>query len=113
MIAGCAALPFAAPEEVVRERAQGRWDALVQGEILKAYEYLSPGSRSVMKREEYVQSIRRGFWKAAKVNKVECESREACQVHLTIDYEYQGMRTKTPLRESWIRQGSEWWYVQK
>jgi hypothetical protein len=34
-------------------------------------------------------------------------------VQVTIEYEYQGRRMKTPLRETWIRDGSEWSYLQR
>jgi hypothetical protein len=101
------------PEATIKERAQARWDALVQGDFNKAYGYLSPGSRSVMSASEYAGTLRRGFWKSATVEKVECGSAQSCDVAATIEYEFMGRQTKTPLRETWIRDGSEWWYLQK
>ena len=98
---------------MVKERAQARWDALVKGDLNAAYGYLSPGSRSIISASDYAGTIRRGFWKAAKVEKVECGSAQSCEVFATIEYEFSGMRTKTLLRETWIRDGSEWWYLQK
>ena len=38
---------------------------------------------------------------------------DACETQLAIEYEFQGKRIKTPLRETWIREGTDWWYVQK
>ena len=35
------AAPAKAPEEVVRERAQARWNALVQGDVKAAYEFFA------------------------------------------------------------------------
>lgn len=95
------------------ERAQARWNALVAGEIKTAYEYFSPGSRSLMTAQQYEGTLRKGFWKTAKVEKVECATQDSCFVHVSIEYEFQGRRTKTPLGETWIREGSNWWYVQK
>jgi hypothetical protein len=112
-IAGCAALDRGPPEEVVVKRAQERWDALVKGDFKAAYAYLSPGSRAVMDQASYESSIRRGFWKAAKVEKAVCETRQKCDAHVTIEYEFRGARTKTPLSETWIQEGSNWWLVQK
>ena len=111
-LSSCAAV---APrsETVVKERAQARWDALVKGDFNAAYGYMSPGSRSVTTAADYAAGLRRGFWKSAVVEKVECGSAQACDVSATIEYEFSGMRTKTPLRETWIRDGSEWWYLQK
>lgn len=112
-LAGCAAFKPQAPEAVVMERAQARWNALVAGEIKTAYEYFSPGSRSLMTAQQYEGTLRKGFWKTAKVEKVECATQDSCFVHVSIEYEFQGRRTKTPLGETWIREGSNWWYVQK
>jgi hypothetical protein len=90
-----------------------RWDALVQGDVKSAYGYLSPGSRQVMDLTNYESSLRKGFWKSAKVDKAVCASEQSCDAYVTIEYEFRGMRTKTPLRETWIKEGSDWWLVQK
>ena len=112
-MAGCAALQPRSPEDVVKEKAQARWDALVKGDIKAAYAFMSPGSRSIITPEGYEASIRKGFWKSAVVEKVECSSAQSCDALATIEYEYLGKRTKTPLRETWIKEGSEWWYLRK
>ena len=100
-------------EELVKERAQARWDALVKGDVKGAYTFLSPGSRAVLNFESYAAAIRVGFWKSARVERVECKTVDACEAHATIEYEYQGQRIKTPLRETWIREGTDWWYVKR
>jgi hypothetical protein len=112
-VAGCAAVSQRSPEEAVAARAQERWDALVKGDLKTAYGYYSPGSRSVMDLASYESTVRRGFWKSAKVDKAVCAEAQSCDVHVTIEYEYRGGRTKTPLRETWIQDGSNWWLVQK
>jgi hypothetical protein len=112
-VTACAVIDRRPPEEKVAARAQERWDALVKGDLKAAYGYLSPGSRSVMGLADYEASIRRGFWKSAKVDKVDCAAQQSCEVHVTIEYEYRGGRTKTPLRETWIQEGPNWWVVQK
>jgi hypothetical protein len=113
MLAGCAGIGTRPPEQAVQERAQARWDLLVKGDIAAAYGYMSPGSRSVITPQGYESSIRRGFWKSAKVDKVECATPESCEAHATIEYEYRGQRIKSPLRETWIQEGRNWWFVQK
>jgi hypothetical protein len=112
-VAACASLDQRPPEEAVVARAQQRWDALVKGDLKAAYGYLSPGSRAVMDQATFDSSIRRGFWKSAKVDKAVCGSPQTCDAQVTIEYEFRGTRTKTPLRETWIREGSDWWLVQK
>ena len=112
-LAGCAAMSPRSPEEAVKARAQERWDALVKGDFGAAYGFLSPGSREVVSEKDYVAGLRKGFWKTAQVEKVDCPTKDACNATVAIEYEFQGRRTKTPLGESWVREGSNWWYVQK
>ncbi len=111
--AGCATVESRPDAEVVKERAQARWDALVSGDLAKAYTFLSPVSRSTISPSQYEGRFKKGVWKSVKVEKVECQSGTLCEVDVTIDYDFQGRRTKTPLRESWLKEGSTWWYVQK
>lgn len=113
VLSSCAGVAPRSAEAIVKERAQARWDALLKDDVNAAYGYLSPGSRSIISASDYAASLRRGFWKAAVVEKVECGSAQSCDVSATIEYEFTGRRTKTPLRETWIRDGSEWWYVHK
>jgi hypothetical protein len=112
-VAACASIDSRAPEEVVVARAQERWDALVKGDLKTAYGYFSPGSRAVMDLANYEAGIRRGFWKSAKVDKAVCAVQQSCDVYVTIEYEFRGGHTKTPLRETWIQDGPNWWLVQK
>lgn len=112
-VASCVAIRPPAAEEVVKERAQARWDALVKGDTKAAYAFLSPGSRAVLTPESYATSIRVGFWKSAQVNRVVCGTQQTCEAHVTIEYEFQAQRIKTPLRETWIREGTDWWYLLK
>jgi hypothetical protein len=113
VVAGCAMLDSRPKEEVLKERAQQRWDLLVKGDVKGAYEFFSPGSRAAVSSEAYAGSIRVGFWKAARVERVECEKPDVCDVHTVIEYEFKGSRIKSPVKETWIKEGSSWWYVQK
>jgi hypothetical protein len=115
LVAGCAAPSqggSASREEVVRERAQQRWDALVAGDLDKAYGFLSPATRQVNSLANYSSSVRAGFWKKATVERVECREADLCDVHLTVEYA-RGGTIATPLRESWSQAGGQWWYVMK
>lgn len=100
-------------EEVVRERAQARADLIVKGDVKGAYEYLSPGSRQGLTSEQYASTIRIGFWKAVTIDKVVCETPNSCDAHMQIDYEFRGSRITTPARETWVKEGSTWWYLRK
>ncbi len=114
LLAACAAtVPPRASEEIVKERAQTRWNALVQGDVKAAYEFFSPGSRATMSLADFAGGIRIGFWKAVTVDKVDCNNADRCEVATTIEYEYRGSRIKTPSKEVWIRDGSQWWYLRR
>jgi hypothetical protein len=102
VLGGCAALDSRPPEEVLKERAQQRWDALVKSDFKAAYQYLSPGSRAVLTPEAYAAGLKTGFWKAATVDRVICERPDVCEAVMTIEYEFRGARVKTPLKETWI-----------
>ena len=113
LVSGCAMLDSRPAPEIVKERSQARWNSLVGGEIAKTYEFLSPTARKTLKLEDYAAGVKRGFWKAATVEKVECSGPEICDVNVTIEYDHKMGRMKSPLKETWIREGSNWWYAQK
>ena len=110
VVSGCAGFASKPPEESVKERAQARANAVVQGDYKTAYGYFSPTARKLMSYEAYVQRIVPGFWKSATLDKVECKHEDQCDASFYIEYEHSGMRVRTPYRESWIREGNEWWY---
>jgi len=112
LLGGCASVPERPAEEVVKERAQARWDALVKEDYEKAYGYLGPGSRAVNSLDTYKASVNRGFYKSGQVEKVTCEA-DSCEVQVRVEYVFKGSRVKTPLPETWIRQQGNWWYVLK
>ena len=112
-LAGCAAMGPRTAEEEVRARSQARWDLLLKADFRGAYQFFSPGSRAGYSEDEYQLSIRRGFWKSAAVQKVECSNPDSCQVEVAVEYEFKGIRHTTPVREAWVRDGGQWWYLRQ
>lgn len=118
-LAGCAAQtgPVAVVEKsreaVVQERAQARWDVLLKNQMAEAYRFYSPASRAVLSYEDFIRSMRVGFWKAAQVERVECQAEDVCEAIVSIEYQHRGSQVRTPIRETWIRTEGHWWYVQK
>lgn len=108
-LATAASLPLEA-KEVVAGLAASRWNALVQGDIAKAYEFLSPGTRSVMSLDLYKAKIKPGMWKKASVDTVACEQ-DRCEVAMVIEYSYRKITSiETRLSEVWLREGGRWWF---
>ena len=111
--AGCALQSAPKSDDaVVEARAKERWQALVAGDVPKAYEFLSPGSKTVYSLDLYRNGMRPGFWKAVDIEKVECAG-DICEVSTQMSYVYNGMAIKTPAKESWIREKGVWWYLHK
>ena len=114
-IAGCAAISVdsspEAKQKVVAERAVARWQLLIKGDVGGAYQYLSLGSKAGTPLEMYKGQIRPGLWRAAKVDKVDCEA-EICKVQLLITYDFRNMKgIETLLPETWIIENGSAWYV--
>jgi len=99
--------------EIVKQRAEARWSSLVQGDGGATYEYLTPTVRKTLTRDDYVANMRGGFWKTVTVDRVVCEAPALCNVELTVEYDFKSRRNKSPLKETWIQEGSNWWYAQK
>lgn len=97
----------------VRVQAQGRWDALLRGDVTAAYAYLSPATRSSVSLLQYQQRIRVGFWRRAVVDAATCDL-DVCKVSVTVTYNYGEVKgVETPLNESWVKDGGKWWFVLK
>ena len=111
ILAGCATPVVKSDEQVITERAQARWSAVIAGDLDKAYEYISPASRSVTTLTGFKNSMKPGFHKAASVKAVKCSTPDVCEVQLEIEYEFQGRRSKSPLPERWVRQDGQWWFL--
>ena len=110
-IPGCVSAPPRSDQEIVAEKAQKRWNALVAGDFKAAYEMISPAGRSIVTQEGWSGTLKRGFWKDARVTEVTCASPELCEVRLEIEYDYRGRRTRTPFEEKWVKQDSAWWFL--
>lgn len=120
MLAGCASGPggksnaSAAPEI----RAMERWSYLIERNAEKAYDYLSPGKRSVESREAFAQKMnnRPVRWTKATFMKKTCATPVACVVTLQIDLSVPvaGMGGASAslsfAEESWIRDKDGKWY---
>lgn len=100
------------PEELIKARAQERWNALLAGDVPKVYGFMSPTAREALSLEAFRGAIRIGFFKSAEVVKVECQP-DVCDVQLQVTYVYRGSSIVTPVRESWVRSDGGWWHVFK
>jgi len=99
------------PEEAVKLRAQAWADALLAGDLQKAWEFTSPNYRQFSSSKDYSRFVLgSGRWKSAVVDSVEC-AEEVCDVTVTIEYEIKVMKinNRRPLDYKWVLVDGEWW----
>jgi hypothetical protein len=118
MLAGCATV---APttDDIIAERAQARWDAVLAKDYATAYTYYSPGFRSKVSVTDLEIKLRlqRVRWVTAKYKDHTC-SEDTCTVHVNITYQVNtpvpGVNTWSGfdlIEEQWVKTGGEWWYI--
>lgn len=118
VLAACATAPRQ-PEGVVVERAQARWDAILERDYDAAYAMYSPGYRSATSRTDFEIELRsrRISWTSATYREHSCEG-EVCTVIFDIKYvaprpapgisKWDG---RSSAEETWIQDSGQWWYV--
>lgn len=116
LLAACASVS-APPEDIVRERAQARLDAVISGELEKAYGYLSPASRAVVSLDAWRNSLPRATrWTQARVHSVTCEVLDRCNTRVIIYHQplVMGGRMGTiesAVDEVWVLDAGRWWLL--
>ncbi|MDO5624439.1 MAG: hypothetical protein Q4G71_07100 [Pseudomonadota bacterium] len=117
-LAGCAALQPKTPEQVVQERAEARWAALMKGDFERAWTYADPAYREQVEQAHYKGRFGdpRG-WKSLTVHSVKCEpERCTARIRLTTANIAPTFMRKIPelttySDEAWVRQDGQWWYL--
>lgn len=118
LLSGCQQ-PQPEPEEIVAERAQARWDLMIERDFEKAWDYYSPGFRDTTPRQEFSEDMKRRpiRWYEADVLSVECDG-DRCLAEVEVVYRaiaaphgQSRIRLNRKLEENWIRLRGQWWYV--
>ena len=110
---GCASVSRApaTPEQAVQARAQERWNALIAGQLDKAFEYITPSGRSTLPLEVYRARLTGTSWRGAKVTGAVCEP-EVCDVTVTLDIDVlPNLPYQQVITEKWLLDGGKWWFV--
>jgi uncharacterized protein YceK len=117
---GCAATVSASrpAKEIVGERAQARWDALVRRDWSAAYGYLTPAYRAVVSAERYGNQFAGPMqWQSAKVQGVECEQTR-CIATVEISFRlllpgHLDRVSATFVEETWLLEDGQWYKFEK
>jgi hypothetical protein len=121
LLSGCATISKDSPNEekqaLAAQQATARWELIIKGDAAAAYDkFMSPGSRQVLTRGDFVATMKKTEFRTAKVEQVEC-SGEACKVTVRITYDYQqkkGIEMKgvgLTVVENWIIENGRLWYM--
>lgn len=112
-LSGCTTAPTT--EEIVKQRALERWQALIHGDFDKAYDYLSPGYRAVnplnLYRGRFGHAV---VWEQAGIKQIACTAK-ACEVTVSIHYRYpaRNYQGESTVEERWIGEDNHWWLLPK
>jgi len=111
LFGGCATLLSKDPASLVAERAQERWQALIEKDLARAYTFLSEGTRQAISLERYQSGIKAGMWRKVEVEGVDCRG-TVCKARLLVTYDHKMMKdVTTPLSEDWIIENGNAWLV--
>jgi len=106
-------------DEIIAQRAQARWDALLARDYAKAYSYYSPGFRAEATATDLEIKVRmqRVKWEDAKYQGHRCEA-DICTVNVKLYYQVAqpvpGVSSWAGFdqtQEQWVKIGGEWWFV--
>lgn len=120
-LSACAILEPSKPEDQVRQRATERWQALVKGEFIRAYEYNTPGFKAVVTPDGFRNRFGGAVtWVRAEVIGVNCPDVNKCVSSIKLEFKpalAMSFGTKEPLTnyldETWLREEGQWWFFQK
>jgi hypothetical protein len=114
-LCACAAIERGETEEArqqVAERARQRWDLMMTGNLDKAYEFMSPASRTAISLGTFKKRNAAGrWWRKVDLSKVDCRQ-DTCQVTMALEYDlFEIKGLKTSVEETWIKDAGTWWFV--
>jgi hypothetical protein len=115
LVAACASVSTDAPENLVKQRAGERWQALIAGDFDKAYSYNTAGFRQLVTPADYRGRTGTAVkWLGAQVSKINCPEAEKCDVQIKLDYKpllanvAANASFSTYLDESWLLENGQW-----
>lgn len=119
-LAGCGMLVKKDEDaSVIKTKSVQRWNYLIAHKADKAYDFLSPGYRVTVTRENYAAGMnnRPVSWQSVKYIDQKCDG-DVCTVHLQLKYKVMvnlhGVRNiqgDSPITEHWIKESGGWYFL--
>lgn len=118
VLAACAVVPTSKPEDIVRQRATERWQALVAGDFSKVYAYSTPGFKAAVSADAFRLRYGQASWYGAEVIKVDCPEPTQCTARVRTDFKFllkgqSASKITTHVDETWLLEDGQWWMFQK
>jgi len=110
----------AANDSTLEKRAVERWNLLIAHKAEKAYDFLTPGTRTTESREKYAADMnnRPVHWQAVTYVDRKCDDPDACTLQMQATFSVnmsarmgKDVQSVTPLWERWIRVNGQWYYL--
>lgn len=106
-------------DSVLQKLATERWSLLIEHHADKAYDYLTPGTRTTQTREKYAREMsnRPVHWKSVEYVDHKCDDPDACTVQLRASYSVNlnarmgSVDSVTLVWERWVRIDGRWYYL--
>ncbi|MCF6300036.1 MAG: hypothetical protein L3J52_02795, partial [Proteobacteria bacterium] len=109
------------PEDL-NKKAEARWQAIIDNDYEKAFEYFSPAYRKTEKYLSFALRMQKAKlkvnWTAVKYMSKSCETESTCSVSLELSFTYQfeqrsqgSIETDSIVKESWMLKDGKWYMV--
>jgi hypothetical protein len=117
---GGASVKAPANDAALEKRSVERWNLLIAHKAEKAYDYLSPGTRSTETREKYAADMnnRPVHWQSVTYVDRKCDDPDACTLQMQATYSVnmsarmgQDVQSATLVWERWIRVSGQWYFL--
>jgi len=119
VMGGCAEFVKKSPEEVVHQRVNERWKALIEGRVEKAYGYETPEYRELYALVDYSKTVHGvGSWKKVDIEKIECVQ-DKCVASIIIyatiklGMGFEAVESDARAKENWIHHSTsgQWYHI--
>lgn len=118
LLAGCAVVPNK-PEDIVRDRAQQRWEALIRGDTAAAWRLHGHAWRTLNPLASWQARLAPNIeWREGQVKSVQCDRDPVarCVVRVLVRYRIRDDASVGPvlereLVEAWVQSEGSWWHV--
>ena len=119
ILGGCAEFAVSSPEEMVRQRINERWAALIEGRLETAYDYETPEYRELYSFTDYRKTIRGvGAWKRIEIENIVCEEKKCIAniiiyAKINVGMGFGAVESNARAKENWIHHSTygHWYHI--